>query len=66
MEYYFIKEKVRGNKGYFEYNYLIYEKTREKEKVMDKNHPDVENYSQINTNKQNTKKQNTNKKRNLK
>ena len=57
-------EKIRGDKGYFEYNYLIYEKPREKEKVIDKNYPDtgnphldnpnMENHPQINTNKQNT------------
>ncbi|MBO5348911.1 MAG: helix-turn-helix domain-containing protein [Clostridia bacterium] len=57
-------EKVRGDKGYFEYNYLIYEKPNvEVEKEI--NNPDMENphldnpsleeQPQINTNKQNTK-----------
>ena len=36
-------EKVRGAKGYFEYNYLIYEKPHFIELDQDKNHPDTEN-----------------------
>ena len=60
-------EKVRGEKGYFEYNYLIYEKPHFIELEYDKNNPDTENPhldypdmetpTQINTNIQNTKKQ---------
>ncbi len=50
-------EKVRGEKGYFEYNYLIYEKPHFIELEYEKNNPDVETPTQINTNIQNTKKQ---------
>ena len=50
-------EKVRGEKGYFEYNYLIYEKTHFIELENDKNNSDMEVPTQINTNIQNTKKQ---------
>lgn len=60
---YLVIEKVRGEKGYFEYNYLIYEQPIELEK--NKNNPEVqnppvdvpmvENDTQINTNIQNTK-----------
>ena len=60
-------EKVRGNKGYFEYNYLIYEVPHFIELDNDKNYPDtekphldnpnVETPTQINTNIINTKKQ---------
>lgn len=42
-------EKVRGNKGYFEYNYLIYEKPK-------LNNPDMEIPTQINTKIINTNK----------
>lgn len=59
-------EKVRGDKGYFEYNYLIYEKPHFIEQENE-NNPDTENPhldtpnvempTQINTNKINTKKQ---------
>lgn len=57
-------EKVRGDKGYFEYNYVIFEKTMLE---VDKNlnypdtgkqyldSPNVDNPTQINTNKQNDK-----------
>ena len=55
-------EKVRGEKGYFEYNYLIYEKPHFVEVDNKKNYPDtenphldkpdVENQPQINTKKQ--------------
>ena len=60
-------EKVRGDKGYFEYNYLIYEKPHfvdiDNEKSspdMEIPHldiPDVEEHPQINTNIINTNKQ---------
>ena len=60
-------EKVRGKKGYFEYNYLIYEKPILIEKDHEKNIPDTDNphldipnmeeQLQINTNIINTKKQ---------
>ena len=60
-------EKVRGDKGYFEYNYLIYEKPNyidiDNEKSspdMEIPHldiPDVEEHPQINTNIINTNKQ---------
>lgn len=60
-------EKVRGDKGYFEYNYLIYEVPHFIELDNDKNYPDTENPhldnpgvetpTQINTNIINTKKQ---------
>lgn len=59
-------EKVRGEKGYFEYNYLIYEKPHFVEVDNEKNYPDtenphldipdVENQPQINTNILNTNK----------
>lgn len=62
---YLVIEKVRGEKGYFEYNYLIYELPIDLEK--DKNNPEgenppldvpeVENQVQINTNKTSTKEQ---------
>lgn len=54
-------KKVRGNKGYFEYNYLIYEKPYIIEQDNENNpdmenpymdNPNVENQPQINTNKQ--------------
>ena len=65
-QHYLEIEKVRGDKGYFEYNYLIYEMPHiielEKEcnpatdiPYMDE--PDVEETTQINTNKTNTNKQ---------
>ncbi|MCI8347393.1 MAG: helix-turn-helix domain-containing protein [Bacilli bacterium] len=59
-------EKVRGNKGYFEYNYLIYEKPhiidRDNESSPDMENPPLDNPNmeeqlQINTNKQNNKRQ---------
>ena len=59
-------EKVRGNKGYFEYNYLIYEKphilNRDNESSPDMENPPLDNPNmeeqlQINTNKQNNKRQ---------
>ena len=60
-------EKVRGEKEYFEYNYLIYEKPHFIEVDNEKTHPDtenphldnpdVENQPQINTNIINTNKQ---------
>ena len=59
-------EKVRGNKGYFEYNYLIYEKPHFIEHESENNpdmenphldNPNVEMPTQINTNIINTKKQ---------
>ena len=60
-------EKVRGDKGYFEYNYLIYEVPHFLEVENDKIYPDTENPhldspdveepTQINTNIINTKKQ---------
>ncbi len=60
---YLVIEKVRGDKGYFEYNYLIYEQPMELEKNKDNPEvqnppvdvPPVENDTQINTNIQNTK-----------
>ena len=65
-QHYLEIEKVRGDKGYFEYNYLIYEMPHiielEKESnpatdipYMDE--PNVEEPTQINTNKTNTNKQ---------
>lgn len=60
-------EKVRGDKGYFEYNYLIYEKPHFIEVNNEKTNPDMqfphldnpnmEIHTQINTNKINTNKQ---------
>ena len=55
-------EKVRGDKGYFEYNYLIYEKPHSIEKEISNpdmenphlDNPSLEEHPQINTNKQNT------------
>lgn len=56
-------EKVRGKKGYFEYNYLIYEKPHIIEQDNESHpdmenpymdNPDVEKQPQINTNIQNT------------
>ena len=68
QEHHYVEiEKVRGDKGYFEYNYLIYEVPYFIRKESSKNNPDMENphldcpdvetSTQINTNKQNTKKQ---------
>lgn len=62
---YLVIEKVRGEKGYFEYNYLIYELPIELEKSKDNpegenppvDNPEVGNRVQINTNKINTKEQ---------
>ncbi len=59
--HYLIIEKVRGNKGYFEYNYLIYEKPQLIKLGIENNpdminphvdYPNLDNQSQINTNKQ--------------
>lgn len=58
-------EKVRGDKGYFEYNYLIYEKPHSIEKEINNpdmenphlDNPNVETTTQINTNKININKQ---------
>jgi predicted transcriptional regulator len=60
-------ENVRGDKGYFEYNYLIYEIPHFIELENNKNNPGMENPhldspnveipTQINTNKINTNKQ---------
>lgn len=62
---YLVIEKVRGEKGYFEYNYIIYEHPYKLEK--EKNNPEgknppvdypmVENHTQINTNEQSIKEQ---------
>lgn len=61
QEHHYIEiEKVRGDKGYFEYNYLIYEiphfKNVEKNNPGMENpymdNPDMETTTQINTNKQ--------------
>lgn len=57
---YLIIEKTRSTKGYFEYEYLIYEEpqTREKEPDIENPYvdkPDTENKTQINNNKQNDK-----------
>ena len=62
---YLVIEKVRGDKGYFEYNYIIYEHPYNK--ILEKNNPEgqnpplddpqVENRTQINTKEINTKKQ---------
>ena len=67
QNHYLETEKVRGDKGYFEYNYLIYEKPNyidiDNEKSspdMEIPHldiPDVEEHPQINTNIINTNKQ---------
>ena len=68
QEYHYLEiEKVRGEKGYFEYNYLIYEIPHFVELENDKEYPDTENPhldipdveepTQINTNIINTKKQ---------
>ena len=68
QEHHYVEiEKVRGDKGYFEYNYLIYEIPHfidlEKEQAnpdMENPHldnPNVETTPQINTNITNTKKQ---------
>lgn len=62
---YLVIEKVRGDKGYFEYNYLIYEQPIELEKNKDNpevqnppvDGPLVEDATQINTNKTNTEEQ---------
>ena len=56
QEHHYIEiEKVRGDKGYFEYNYLIYEIPHFKN--VEKNNPGMETTTQINTNKINTNKQ---------
>ncbi len=55
--HYFEIEKIRGDKGYFEYNYLIYEIPHFIRKEANNNNPDMETPTQINTNKQNIKKQ---------
>lgn len=63
QEHHYVEiEKVRGDKGYFEYNYLIYEMPHWICLENEKNNPDmeiphldipnVENTTQINTNKQ--------------
>ena len=68
QEHHYVEiEKVRGDKGYFEYNYLIYEKPHFIDLENEQNNPDTENPhldtpnvempTQINTNKINTKKQ---------
>lgn len=68
QEHHYVEiEKVRGDKGYFEYNYLIYEiphfidlENQQTNPDMENPHldnPNVEMATQINTNKQNTKKQ---------
>lgn len=62
---YLVIEKVRGEKGYFEYNYIIYEQpinlVKSKNKPEGKNppvdNPMVENHTQINTNKQSINRQ---------
>ena len=68
QEHHYVEiEKVRGYKGYFEYNYLIYEvphfislENEQSNPDMEKPHldyPNVETTTQINTNIINTKKQ---------
>ena len=68
QEHHYVEiEKVRGDKGYFEYNYLIYEVPHFIEIETQVNNPDMENPhldtpsvetpTQINTNITNTKKQ---------
>lgn len=68
QEHHYVEiEKVRGDKGYFEYNYLIYEIPHFVDLENEKNNPDMENPhldtpsvetpTQINTNITNTKKQ---------
>ena len=68
QEHHYVEiEKVRGDKGYFEYNYLIYEiphfidlENEQSNPDMEKPHldyPNVETTTQINTNIINTKKQ---------
>ena len=68
QEHHYIEiEKVRGNKGYIKYNYLIYEiphfiREEDNNNNLDMENPhldcpDVETPTQINTNKQSTKKQ---------
>ena len=68
QEHHYVEiEKVRGNKGYFEYNYLIYEvphfievETELTDPDMENPHldnPNVETTTQINTNKININKQ---------
>lgn len=58
QEYHYVEiEKARGDIGYFEYDYLIYEIPHFIREEDDNNNPDVETPTQINTNKQNTKKQ---------
>lgn len=68
QEHHYVEiEKVRGYKGYFEYNYLIYEvphfislENEQSNPDMEKTHldyPNVETTTQINTNIINTKKQ---------
>ena len=60
---YLVIEKVRGEKGYFEYNYIIYEHPYNLEKTIEKpegknppvDNPKVENDTQINTKKQSIK-----------
>lgn len=67
QEHHYVEiEKVRGDKGYFEYNYLIYEIPHFVDLENEKNNPDMENPhldtpsvetpTQINTNITNTKK----------
>ena len=68
QEHHYVEiEKVRGNKGYFEYNYLIYEVPHFISLENEQSNPDMENphldtqnletTTQINTNIINTKKQ---------
>ena len=58
QEHHYVEiEKVRGYKGYFEYNYLIYEVPHFISLENEQSNPDMEITTQINTNKQNTNKQ---------
>ena len=60
VNHYLQIEKQRGDKGLFEYNYLIYEipknKTYPSMDIPYLEEPDMENHTQINTNIINTKK----------
>ena len=58
QEHHYIEiEKARGNKDYFEYNYLIYEVPHFIGLENEQSNPDMETTTQINTNIINTKKQ---------
>ena len=61
QEHHYVEiEKVRGNKGYFEYNYLIYEIPHFIDLENEQNNPDTENPHLDNPNVETTTQINTN------